>query len=525
MNENIDHSKVYKNPSVALEERLASRINYERMREVPYDERRFNLERMRHLLEICGNPERRYPIIHITGTKGKGSTAAMLESIFRNAEMRTGLFTSPHLITLRERFRVNGKPLDEQTFISIGNDVLDIVEKEERFISSDACKTWKIPTYFEILTAIGLLAFVEAMVDVVILEVGLGGRFDATNICSPELNIITSIDYDHCELLGDTLGKIAYEKAGIIKKGVPLISGVTALEPRSVIRRIAKTLNAPVVELNTDYRFRYHTPVCQKGSNKWLSSIDFWFHEADIHDIHGQNFYVENITTEIAIGLIGLHQAANAACAIAAIMTLKKYADRYICSPQNADKHQTHECDYNKYVFYQHVQKITEHQIREGLRNVSWPGRFEIISRKPIVILDGAHNPISMRALVHTLNESFGKIHPKCLVFAATLDKRLEDMLRTIRDARFQTIILTRHANRSRAVSVEEIQRGLETVYAETQEIMPNIQVYENSSMDAFTSAIKQTPPDGLICVTGSFYLIGEIAQSVTRFGPIEPRQ
>ncbi|MDD3468918.1 MAG: bifunctional folylpolyglutamate synthase/dihydrofolate synthase [Thermoguttaceae bacterium] len=512
MNKNTNDLDMYRCSSAVLEERLASRIDYERMQSVPYDARRFNLERMQRLLNACGNPERQYPIIHITGTKGKGSTAAMLESIFRHAGMCTGLFTSPHLVTLRERFRVNGIPLNEQKFISIGNRVLDIVEREERSLPSDSAARWTLPTYFEILTAIGCLAFAEAKVDIVLLEVGLGGRFDATNICSPELTIITSIDYDHCELLGDTLGKIAHEKAGILKQGVPLISGVTDPEPRCVIRKVAESLNVPVIEANTDYRFVYYPHVYQESCEQWISSMDFSINKSILYEDMEQKVCIERVMESVPIALIGSHQAANAACAIAAIMILQQNAHIYAHPSSDTDQYLDKTGCLHKSVFYQHIQKITEHQIRDGLRRVSWPGRFEMVSQKPLVILDGAHNPISIAALVRTMNESFEKIHPKCLIFAATLNKRLDEMLRTIRDAQFQTIFLTQHANRSRAVPIEEIQRGLEVVYAEKFAAMPTIKLYKNSPVNAFISAIKQTPADGLICVTGSFYLVGEIA-------------
>ncbi|MDO4558365.1 MAG: folylpolyglutamate synthase/dihydrofolate synthase family protein [Planctomycetia bacterium] len=471
--------------SEATERRLTERIDYERVARVPYDSRRFNLDRMRWLLRRCGDPQRNYPIVHITGTKGKGSTAAMFESVFRTAGMRTGLFTSPHLTTVRERFRINGTDVDESTFIQICTEILDLVDS----VDPHEIPSEQPPTYFEILTAVGMRIFAFHRVDVAILEVGLGGRFDATNVCDPELSIITSVDYDHCDQLGDTLGKIAYEKAGILRRGVPAIIGVTESDALEVIRRTAQENSTPLITAGQNYTFHYTPP---RNLERSESSGRLCFRD--------QRYHLENVE----ISLPGSHQSSNAACVIAAISVLKQYPPIHPSIDTGSR--------YDREKFLRRVRAIPEKTIRRALVSVRWPGRIEVVQRRPTIVFDAAHNPVSTAALVRTLNESFEAKH-RILVFAATQEKRLREMAEILDQAHFDTIILTRHSNTARSVNIDELKDIFTSIGRSRTGRMETDVPLEMilPATDAFRRAQKLAGPEDLICVTGSFYLLSDL--------------
>lgn len=232
---------------------LFGRINYERTSLVPYSTGEFKLDRIRRLLAALGDPHKKFPAIHIAGTKGKGSTAAMMASILQVAGYRVGLYTSPHLNSLEERFVVNGQLCSEPEFVSLVQEIQRAVHEIAEQELSGVSPPLGEHTFFEITTALGLLHFARQNVDAAVLEVGLGGRLDSTNVCLPAVCIITTISFDHTRQLGNTLALIAAEKAGIIKPGVPVVSGVTNDEPREVIRVIAAQQNAPLYERTIDF--------------------------------------------------------------------------------------------------------------------------------------------------------------------------------------------------------------------------------------------------------------------------------
>ena len=493
--------------SVAMERRLMERINYERMRHVPYDARRFNLDRMRWLLRRCGEPQCEYPIVHITGTKGKGSTAAMLEAIFRYAGWRTGLFTSPHLTTIRERFRINGTPIEEEKFVRVCTDILERVDAA----NLDEIPSQQTPTYFEILTAVGMCLFAQESVDIAILEVGLGGRFDATNVCDPILSIITSIDYDHCDQLGETLEKIAYEKAGILKSGVPAICGVTEPGPAAVIRHVATQVETPLFTVvqnssENDIDFDNNNDNNNDRSNGTYCYTYTPAKNLEIRETYGKlNFRMKNVRIdEVEISLPGAHQAANAACAMAAIYVLKKRS----FDAENNERIGR----YNRRDFWARIQTISASEMRRALTNVHWPGRVEIVRRRPTIVFDAAHNPVSITALIRTLAESF-ESRRRILVFAATQEKKIKEMVEIIQRFRFDTILLTEHSNTARAVPLNELFELFNEV--EKQNVKPTkssrkIETFP-SAKDAFQRAIHIAKTEDLICVTGSFYLISDL--------------
>src|SRR5262245_48974556 len=244
---------------------LLGRINYEHSAAMPYGARAMRLDRMRHLLHELGNPQDRLPIVHIAGTKGKGSTAAITAAILTAAGYRTGLYHSPHLDRVEERLIVDGQTCPPAEFVELIQQVRPVAEAMDRLTSPPAepaptpppaggqCLSYS-PTFFELTTAIALLHFVRRAVDAVVLEVGLGGRLDSTNVCRPRVTVITNISFDHTRQLGNTLAKIAREKAGIIKPGVPVVSGVLTDEPRWVIEQVAAAAGSPLRQLGVEGR-------------------------------------------------------------------------------------------------------------------------------------------------------------------------------------------------------------------------------------------------------------------------------
>ena len=369
---------------------LFGRINYERTRSVPYRSRGFKLDRMRQLAARVGHPEQAFPAIHIAGTKGKGSTAAMIASVLGVAGYRTGLYTSPHLHRLEERFVVDGQPCDEETLVSLLSRlqaaVWDMDDEARRQGDHQG------PTYFEITTAAALLHFQDRQVDVAVLEVGLGGRLDSTNICCPVVSVITSISFDHTRLLGTTLSAIAREKAGIIKPGVPVVTGVTQPEPFGVIEQAARDNGAELLALGRDFDFDYwkDLPVaCGNNAHAqdWHCGLDYR------EDVRGQRGEL----SQVAIGLLGRHQAVNASVAIATCGQLRRQGWR-----------------------------LEKPAIRSGIGRAHCPARIEILSQSPTVILDTAHNPASITALMEFVLERFCG-GPRLLVFATSTDKDASD--------------------------------------------------------------------------------------------------
>jgi dihydrofolate synthase/folylpolyglutamate synthase len=330
----------------------------------------FRLEPIRSLLERLGDPHRRYAVVHIAGTKGKGSTAAMVEAILRAAGYRTGLYTSPHLHTMRERIRIDGEPIPPAT-------VVHLFERLRPEIAADPALT-----VFDILTAMGFLAFAEAGVEIAVVEVGLGGRLDSTNVVSPAVCLITALSMDHMEILGPTLTHIAFEKAGIIKPGIPVGTAPQAEEAMAVLRRVAAERGAPLLTLDGwRYGPREISPAGQWG---------------EIHPPEGSGWSVR-------LPLLGRHQWENAALAVLAALQLRAQG-----------------------------WSLPDAAIPEGLARVRWPGRFEVLREEPPVVLDGAHNDASAARLVETLMEVFpGRRWG--LVFGVSADKDAAAILRPLR--------------------------------------------------------------------------------------------
>lgn len=447
---------------------LLGRIDYERVLTIPYSGCDFKLDRMRELLDRLDNPQDQLSIVHIAGTKGKGSTAAMLSAMLVAGGYRTGLFSSPHFERVEERFRMDGQPCSAAELVELVEAIRPTVEAMDRK-SRVAGEIG--PTYFEITTAMALMHFVRSRADAVVLEVGLGGRLDSTNVCTPRVAVVTSISFDHTEQLGHTLAAIAREKVGIVKPGVPVVSGATAADARAVIAEVCREQGAPLVELGVDFAFKYRPPHNLQQSDspglfdfRWLRS-----------PFGGEP---PSPWADVAVSLPGRHQAANAALALAALAVPRQAGWR-----------------------------IDEGAARRGLAGLRWPGRAEVVRRQPVVVLDVAHNRASIEALLETLEESF-RARRWYLIFAASKGKDLAGMLEPLL-ARFDTIALTRYGNNPRATPPEQLAEMARTL---TGRQYP---VYADASA-AWSAVRAAAGPDDLICVTGSFFLAAEMRRLLT---------
>jgi dihydrofolate synthase/folylpolyglutamate synthase len=419
------------------------RINYEHRNPDPGD---LKLDRMRALLHLLGDPQDGLRIVHIAGSKGKGSTAAMLATILNRAGQHTGLFTSPHLCRVEERIQIDGQP--------ISPDELTALLDEMRALLRQAPELE--PTFFEIATALGFCHFRRRGVDAAVIEVGLGGRFDSTNVCQPVLAVITSISYDHTQQLGDRLSSIAFEKAGIIKPGRPVVSGVTAPEARAVIERIARERNAPLRQLGCDFHYQY-VPGRVTHAATTLPQVRI----------------EPGPTQALELGLHGDHQGANAAVAVAAIESLRGEG-----------------------------WTINDAAVAAGLAEIRWPARLEVLGRRPLVVLDCAHNVASAEALVATLRSSFPETR-RWLIFAASADKDLSGMMRVLAP-HFAHVLLTRYAGSARGMPPEELARLLRGTVEMPHSVCP-------TALEAWQTARTQAAPEDLICITGSVFLAGEL--------------
>jgi dihydrofolate synthase / folylpolyglutamate synthase len=438
---------------------LYSRVDHEQSVSMPYGGQVLKLSRMRSLLKRLGNPQQGLAILHVAGTKGKGSTAAMAAAILTAAGYRTGLFTSPHLDRVEERLAIDGRPCPSERLAALIQRVAPVVEAMDRRSPSG-------PTFFEIITAVALLYFAESKVDAAVLEVGLGGRLDSTNVCRPLVTAITSISLDHTEQLGDTLAAIAGEKAGIIKRGVPIVSGVTEPEARDVIREIATQRRARLVELGTDFDFVYRPPRgLEQGPAR--GTVDVGCHA-------GRQAVAYR---GLELGLLGRHQAANAAVALAAVAELQR-----------------------------HGWQIPEQAIRRGLAGMTWPARVEVLSRRPTVVLDAAHNAASVAALVDTLDEAFA-VRRRVVIFAASQGKDLAGMLQVLL-ARFDEVILARYLDSPRAVPVEQLAALAAEVSGRRFHVCP-------TPADAWQLARSLAAPEDLISITGSFFIAAQMRREI----------
>ncbi|MED2184257.1 glutamate ligase domain-containing protein [Bacillus wiedmannii] len=406
------------------------------------------LERMKWMLEEFGNPERHIKCVHLAGTNGKGSTLTYMRYMLEDAKYKVGTFTSPYIETFNERISVNGTPIADEEITELVKMVKPVVEKLDGTDLGEA-------TEFEIITVMAICYFGKVnFCDVVLFETGLGGRFDSTNVIHPVLTIITNIGHDHMHILGNTLGEIAYEKAGIIKSGVPVITGVRDEEALQVIQKVAKENHANLYEMGN------HFTALHKQSGEDGERFDFTCPFATFEDVR--------------ISMKGVHQVGNAALALMAVMYVKTYLSFL----------------------------IEEVEIRTGLQEAYWIGRFEKLQSNPDIIIDGAHNPEGIESLVKTL-ESHYKDKNVIVLFTALGDKQLHNMvdqLETIADE----IIFTTFAF-DRAISADELAS-----YAKKESKL----VFENWK-EAIETKVEMIGENDVFIITGSLYFISEVRKYI----------
>jgi len=428
---------------------LESLIDYERTPAQAQAARAFNLARMEMLLERLGNPHSRLVCLHIAGTKGKGSTAAISASILRAAGNRTGLYTSPHLVSFRERIRINDAVIPE-------SQVADLTARLQPHIETMRGSEAGTPSFFEAYTAMAFLYFREQKVEIAVLETGLGGRLDATNVIVPAVCGITTIAIDHTAELGGTLPEIAAEKAGIIKPGVPVVCAPQEYSVMKIITEACRLKNARLLRVGPP-RSGYDISVeTFRGARFQRFSIVDW----------------RGPYEEMTCPLLGEHQAWNAGVAVGMMAVL---AERGFRTGTRA--------------------------IRTGLQQVRWPGRLQIIEGAPQVVLDGAHDVASANALKRAVLSLFPSSEIT-LVLGISCDKDIRGIAQVL-SALPSRVILTA-AKSPRAASPEELSRFAAPHFAKAQ-----VQTCADVA-SAVRSAYAQTPKEGLILVTGSLYVVGE---------------
>src|ERR1700685_782769 len=397
----------------------------------------YKLERMEAALEVIGNPHRRLRVVHIAGTKGKGSVAAMLDSCLRQAGYRTGLYTKPHLVNLAERTRISGAEIPAGL-------MLDYIERLRAIYD----RAGMALTFFEFTVAMMFLYFAEENVDIAIVETGLGGRLDSTNVVTPILSVITPIGFDHMEYLGYTTTAIAGEKGGIIKHDIPVVIGARDPEARLTLTAIAGQRRSAMRLMDRDFSYISHAPA----------------HRLDYHGLGLE-------LRDLELGVAGPFQQENAAIAVATIEALRAQGWR-----------------------------IDEVAIRTGLRTMYWPGRFDVVSKQPLVVLDCAHNEMSIAALLETMTVELGADVKPRLIFGCQSAKEWARMVAML-GPRVRDVTLTRAKPKAPL---------------EPEELVPQFTAYcparvERDPMLAIERLVSELAPGDVALVTGSVYLIGEV--------------
>jgi len=425
------------------EEYLDSFINYENIPGISYASPDYSLLHIEELLHRIGDPHLTAKTVHIAGTKGKGSIATMIAQVLEASDYKTGLYTSPHLHSLRERIKVDGRLISEEEFAAL------MTETKPYFEAINNDPLYRQLTFFEALTVLAFAHFKKKGTDFQVLEVGLGGRFDATNVAKPEVCIITSISFDHTEILGDTLEKIAFEKAGIIKPGSLVVLSPQSEEVTSVISDVCHKQGAKLIQVGRDVTWRG-------------ISGDFYHQSLAVEGKLGSHY--------LTIPLLGDYQLENAATAVAALEALASLGF-----------------------------SIATANIAQGLARVKWPGRFQILHHQPVVLVDGAHNVASAKKLVESIRAWFNydKIF---LVFGTSCDKDIPEIVKELVPLSPQ--VLVTHSSHPRAASplaiaTEFSKWGIKVKISDTV-------------VQALSQALSLASAPDFICVTGSLFVVAE---------------
>jgi len=427
---------------------LYDRVNVERMHARRVDPAIFKLDRMGELMDALGNPHEELKCVHIAGTNGKGSTVAMVASCLRACGYTVGTYTSPHLIDVRERVSINEHMISHAHFTEIMGRVGEAVEALPKKLGE--------PTFFEIITALGLLYFAEQAVDAAVIEVGLGGKLDSTNIITPEVAAVTAIGLDHMQFLGTTLPEIARQKAGIFKKGVPALTIHQESQIIEAMREVAQQVEAPfeVVGQNIDYSYRFEAnPQLGPHTRVGLSTDRYEFEH-------------------VPVPLAGEHQAHNCGLALAIV---DKLAQRGFDLPET--------------------------KVIRGLEATTIPGRMETVWKQPRILLDGAHNPQALGALIKSIGAHV-PYDSMIMIFGCSADKDLNELLKRVALGG-DKVIFTQSKGNSRAADPHDLQRRFNELSSKMSQVAESLD-------EALDIAGRAAARDDMICITGSFYLVGE---------------
>lgn len=436
---------------------LYSFIDYSLKRNFRNAAEKFNLVRMRNFMSLLGDPQQDYEIIHVAGTKGKGSVSSLCASTLLAEGYQVGLYTSPHMVRFTERIKIDDQEISKE-------DVVKIIEQLKPI-------TEKVPdiTTFELMTAMAFLYFSQKEVDYGVFEVGLGGRLDATNIVTPLVSVITSISYDHVKILGDTLSEIAFEKGGIIKEGIPVVVAPQKEEARLKLEQIAQERNAPMIQVGRDYLYA--------ADSHSLQSQHFLLWTPDEQPMVDE--FIESGGRDIwsplrlRIPLLGFHQVENAATAYAALKTAEKLG-----------------------------LTLSQDAYREGFSRVHWPGRMEVINHNPTILLDSAHNRYSALRLRQSLDDYFPGL-PVIMVFGASEDKDIEGMFQELLP-RVRRVITTQSIH-PRAIEAEELEELAHRFGRSALAVKP--------VEDALELALQEAGLEAVILVTGSIFVVAAVKE------------
>jgi dihydrofolate synthase/folylpolyglutamate synthase len=435
---------------------------------------------MQRLLDALGSPHLRYGVVHVAGTKGKGSTVAMVAAILERGGHRVGRYMSPHVHDLEERISVNGRRITATDLVEACRRVARAMER----LTGDDPST--VPTWFEVVTAMAMVHFSRNRVAVAVLETGLGGRLDATNVCDPFVSVITSVSLDHTAQLGRTVTAIAREKAGIVKPGRPVVSGVRTAAAARVVAAAADAAGARLYRLGKDFRIRLHREPTPAADGRGRAAPDRAAATGQTA-LAGPSLSIDlGLLSQSGerphiyrLGMAGTHQADNAALAVAAVRLLEP-----------------------------HGFPVDSHAIGEGLASVRLPARVELIPGRPAVVVDAAHNVASMRSLIDTILAA-GPTSGAVLVFSAARDKEVRAMLESARRA-FDSIVLTRFTSNDRALDSTSLSKAARQAgFRSIRTVEPPVQ--------ALATARRLAGPGGLVCVAGSFFLAGEVRKAALR--------
>lgn len=424
---------------------IYSWIDFSMKRHVDDKHRFFKLDRMNRLMELLGHPERHYPCVHVAGTKGKGSTASLIAAALQTAGYNVGLYTSPHLEDFRERIAINGEMISEVDVIRLADELRPLTEIVPE------------TTTFELTTALAFQYYFQQKIDIAVIEVGLGGRLDATNVIDPLVSVITSISYDHMSVLGSTLQEIAAEKGGIIKHGRPVVISPQKEEAARTLMEIALEREAILIQTDQEYESQALRHDLKKQSFTVASKLE---------KVKGRNINTRT-PLKLTIPLLGAHQIENACTAVAALDQIRKAGFQ-----------------------------LTRKDIQNGFKQVVWPARFEILREDPPVIIDSAHNGDSMERLAATLEEYFPN-RPFILVFGASEDKSMGDMLRAILPK--VELVITTQSIHPRATSAEDLAA---IVGEYTKNVIP-----VHPAEAALQKALELAGDSRGILVTGSIFI------------------